>query len=132
MERSPAGSVPWALPVARTRPCCSACARTIHATPPCLPGRHRGGGWHRGLRDRVSPVIDPLGRYLYAKGLRQDVTPPAGFAERVVPMHDQYWQTEEAMAEGPSAYPGRWGAHGLPPVLCLVRTTRRGIRAGPR
>ena len=51
----------------------------------------------------VSPVIDPLGRYLYAKGLRQDVTPPAGFADRVVPMHDQYWQTEEAMAEGAPA-----------------------------
>ena len=27
-----------------------------------------------------SPVIDPLGRYLYAKGLRQDCTPPAGMA----------------------------------------------------
>src|SRR5262249_7717196 len=26
----------------------------------------------------VSPVIDPLGRYHYAKGLRQDCTPPAG------------------------------------------------------
>lgn len=38
-----------------------------------------------------SPVIDPLGRYRYAKGLRQDCAPPAGFADRVVPMHDQYW-----------------------------------------
>ena len=25
---------------------------------------------------------------------------PPGCADRVVPMHDQYWQTEEAMAEG--------------------------------
>jgi acetyl esterase len=70
----------------------------------------------------VSPVIDPLGRYHYAKGLRQDVTPPAGMAERVVPMHDQYWQTEEAMAE---AAPARILARGektaLPPVLCLRR-----------
>jgi hypothetical protein len=43
-------------------------------------------------------------------------------AERVVPMHDQYWQTEEAMAE---AAPGRILARGertaLPPVLCLRR-----------
>ena len=32
---------------------------------------------------------------------------PAGFADRVVPMHDQYWQTEEAMAEGaPDTRPG--------------------------
>src|SRR6185503_3704527 len=29
----------------------------------------------------VSPVIDPLGRYHYAKGLRQDCTPPAGLAD---------------------------------------------------
>ncbi|MBM3224032.1 MAG: alpha/beta hydrolase [Candidatus Tectomicrobia bacterium] len=75
----------------------------------------------------VSPVIDPLGRYLYAKGLRQDVTPPAGFADRVVPMHDQYWQTEAAMAEGA---PARILASGertaLPPTLCLVRTYEAG------
>jgi acetyl esterase len=75
----------------------------------------------------VSPVIDPLGRYHYAKGLRQDVTPPAGFAERVVPMHDQYWQTEAAMAEGA---PARILAGGertaLPPVLALRRTYEEG------
>jgi acetyl esterase len=70
-----------------------------------------------------SPVIDPLGRYHYAKGLREDCTPPAGMAERVVPMHDQYWQTEEAMAE---AAPARILARGertaLPPVLALRRS----------
>jgi acetyl esterase len=70
-----------------------------------------------------SPVIDPLGRYRYAKGLRQDCTPPAGMADRVVPAHDQYWQTEEAMAE---AAPARILARGertaLPPVLCLARS----------
>ena len=70
-----------------------------------------------------SPVIDPLGRYNYAKGLREDCTPPAGMAERVVPMHDLYWQTEEAMAE---AAPARILAGGerteLPPTLCLART----------
>ena len=33
----PDRSVPWAPPVARTRPCCSACARTIHAMPRCHP-----------------------------------------------------------------------------------------------
>ena len=71
----------------------------------------------------VSPVIDPLGRYHYAKGLRKDCTPPAGMAERIVPMHDQYWQTEDAMAE---AAPARILARGertaLPPVLCLARS----------
>ena len=75
----------------------------------------------------VSPVIDPLGRYLYAKGLRQDCTPPAGMAARLVPMHDQYWQTEEAMAEGA---PARILASGertaLPPVLSLRRSYEEG------
>ena len=74
-----------------------------------------------------SPVIDPLGRYNYAKGLREDCTPPAGMAERIVPMHDLYWQTEEAMAE---AAPARFLANGesvaLPPSLCLVRTYEAG------
>ena len=71
----------------------------------------------------VSPVIDPLGRYLYAKGLRDDVTPPEGMAERVVPMHELYWETEEAMAE---AAPAKALAAGermeLPPTLCLARS----------
>ena len=71
----------------------------------------------------VSPVIDPLGRYRYAKGLRGDCTPPAGIFERVVPMHELYWETEEAMAE---AAPARMLARGertdLPPTLCLARS----------
>ena len=70
----------------------------------------------------VSPVIDPLGRYLYAKGLRQDCTPPAGMAERVPPMHEQYWQTEEAMAEGaPARILERGEKTALPPTLALRR-----------
>jgi acetyl esterase len=70
-----------------------------------------------------SPVIDPLGRYHYAKGLRQDCTPPAGMAERVVPMHDQYWQTEEAMAEAaPARILARGESTALPPVLALRRS----------
>ena len=70
-----------------------------------------------------SPVIDPLGRYHYAKGLRDDCTPPSGIAERVELMHDQYWKTEEAMAE---AAPARSLARGerasLPPVLLLAHS----------
>ena len=70
----------------------------------------------------VSPVIDPLGRYNYAKGIRDDVKPPESVGERTVRMHDMYWVTEEAMAEGA---PARALAAGekteLPPTLCLVR-----------
>jgi acetyl esterase/lipase len=71
----------------------------------------------------VSPVIDPLGRYHYAKGLRRDCTPPAGLADRVVAMHDQYWQTEEAMAEGaPARILARGERTSTPPVLCVARS----------
>ena len=74
-----------------------------------------------------SPVIDPLGRYHYAKGLRQDCTPPAGMAERVVPLQDQYWQTEETMAEGaPARILARGERTALPPVLCLARSYEAG------
>jgi acetyl esterase/lipase len=70
----------------------------------------------------VSPVIDPLGRYLYAKGLRSDCTPPEGIGAQWPPMHEQYWGTEEAMAEGA---PARILAGGektaLPPTLALRR-----------
>jgi len=71
----------------------------------------------------VSPVIDPLGRYLYAKGLRQDCTPPEGMAERTPPMHEQYWGTEEAMAEGaPARILARGEKTALPPTLTLRRS----------
>ena len=70
----------------------------------------------------VSPVIDPLGRYLYAKGLRQDCTPPPGMGERTPPMHEQYWQTEEAMAEGA---PARILAGGEKTALPSTLTLRR-------
>ena len=70
----------------------------------------------------VSPVIDPLGRYHYAKGLRDDVVRPESVGENTVAMHDMYWVTEEAMAEGA---PARILASGerteLPPTLCLAR-----------
>ena len=71
----------------------------------------------------VSPVIDPLGRYHYAKGIREDIKPPESVGERTVAMHDMYWVTEEAMAE---AAPARILAGGerteLPPTLCLCRS----------
>ena len=71
----------------------------------------------------ISPVIDPLGRYHYAKGLRDDVKPPESVGERTVAMHDMYWVTEEAMAEGaPARILARGERTELPPTLCLART----------
>ena len=70
----------------------------------------------------VSPVIDPLGRYNYAKGIREDVKPPESVGERTIRMHDMYWVTEEAMAEGAPARALAAGEKAeLPPTLCLVR-----------
>lgn len=55
-----------------------------------------------------------------AKGLRDDVKPQADFADRVVPLHDRYWQTEAAMAEGnPVQALERGEQVTLPPVLYL-------------
>ena len=70
----------------------------------------------------LSPVIDPLGRYLYAKGLRSDCTPPEGMGAQWPPMHEQYWGTEEAMAEGaPARILARGEKTALPPTLTLRR-----------
>jgi acetyl esterase len=70
----------------------------------------------------ISPVIDPLGRYLYAKGLRSDCTPPEGMGAQWPPMHEQYWGTEEAMAEGaPARILARGEKTALPPTLTLRR-----------
>jgi acetyl esterase/lipase len=46
------------------------------------------------------PVIDPLGRYRYAKALKAGGPPYPDVVNRVLPGHEAYWQTEEAMAEG--------------------------------
>jgi acetyl esterase len=46
-----------------------------------------------------APVIDPIGRYRYAKGLKEKGNPPP-FVDMVLPLHDRYWKTEEAMSEG--------------------------------
>ena len=70
----------------------------------------------------VSPVIDPLGRYHYAKGLRDDIKPPESVGERTVAMHDMYWVTEEAMEDGaPARILARGERTELPPTLCLAR-----------
>jgi acetyl esterase/lipase len=69
------------------------------------------------------PVIDPLGRYEYAKKLKESGKPNAEIADRVMPSHDLYWGTEEAMADGSVARALEGGERGaLPPVLYLQGT----------
>ena len=69
------------------------------------------------------PVIDPLARYHYAKNLRDGGEPYPELVDRVLPLHDQYWQGEEAMTEGnPVLALERGETLELPPVLYLQGT----------
>jgi acetyl esterase len=69
------------------------------------------------------PVIDPLARYRYAKKLKAGGPPYPEVVDRVLPSHDEYWQTEEAMAEGnPVQALERGERVALPPALYLQGT----------
>ena len=69
------------------------------------------------------PVIDPLARYHYAKKLKAGGKPYPEIVDRVLPCHDQYWQTEEAMAEGnPVLALERGERVALPPALYIQGT----------
>ena len=69
------------------------------------------------------PVIDPLGRYRYAKKLKDAGQPYPEVVDRVLPCHDQYWKTEDAMAEGsPVIALERGEKTELPPVLYIQGT----------
>lgn len=64
------------------------------------------------------PVIDPLGRYHYAK---QRIAADDGYPKQLpgaIPNHDKFWETEEAMSEGsPVRILERGEAVAMPPVL---------------
>ena len=71
----------------------------------------------------TSPVIDPLGRYQYAKKLKAGGPPYPPLVDEVLPLHDAYWQTEAAMDEGCPARALEQGEKvQLPPVLYLQGT----------
>jgi acetyl esterase/lipase len=64
-----------------------------------------------------SPVIDPLGRYHYAKDLKARGQTQLAVDE-LLTGHDTYWKTEEAMADGAPALALERGEKvQLPPVL---------------
>jgi acetyl esterase len=69
------------------------------------------------------PVIDPLGRYHYAKKLKAGGKPYPEIADLVLPLHDKYWKTEEAMAEGNPVLALERGEHvETPPALYIQGT----------
>jgi acetyl esterase/lipase len=66
------------------------------------------------------PVIDPLGRYQYAKALKAGGPPYPEVVDRVLPGHDQYWVTEANMAEGNPVMALERGEHvETPPALYI-------------
>ena len=69
------------------------------------------------------PVIDPLGRYQYAKERKAAGNPD--IADRVLSSHDAYWKTEDAMAEGNPVRALERGekVETMVPVLYLQSTT---------
>jgi acetyl esterase len=72
------------------------------------------------------PVIDPLGRYEYAKRLRAGGPPYPDVVDRVLPSHDEYWVTEAAMAEGsPVRALERGESVELPPAIYIQGTADR-------
>jgi acetyl esterase len=72
------------------------------------------------------PVIDPLGRYEYAKMLRAGGPPYPDVVDRVLPSHDEYWVTEAAMAEGsPVRALERGESVELPPAIYIQGTADR-------
>jgi len=69
------------------------------------------------------PVIDPLARYRYAKELKEGGKPRPDLLDQVIPLHDKYWKTEEAMAEGnPVLALERGERVELPPALYIQGT----------
>lgn len=66
------------------------------------------------------PVIDPLGRYHYAKRLQAQGGKYPEAIDRVIPLHDKYWGTEDAMREGSPVSALEQGENvELPPALCV-------------
>ncbi|HJU33235.1 MAG TPA: alpha/beta hydrolase [Hyphomicrobiaceae bacterium] len=66
----------------------------------------------------VWPVIDPLHRYRYAKGLQAARGTYPEQIDRVIPLHIKFWGNEEAMEEGnPVGILDRGEPVEMPPVL---------------
>jgi acetyl esterase/lipase len=69
------------------------------------------------------PVIDPLARYHYAKKVQAGGKPYPELIDMVLPLHDKYWQSEDAMAEGnPVLALERGERVAMPPVLYIQGT----------
>ncbi|TWB87815.1 acetyl esterase/lipase [Bradyrhizobium macuxiense] len=77
--------------------------------------------WDAGVRCVVMlwPVINPLGRYRYAKRLSAHESKPE-WVDRIIHFHDGYWGSEDNMAEGNPMLALEKGEHvELPPAMWI-------------
>jgi acetyl esterase len=77
------------------------------------------------------PVIDPLGRYHYAKKLKMSGQPYPEVVDRVLPCHDLYWKTEDAMAEGSPVIALERGERVETPPALYIQGTRDAAHPRP-
>lgn len=77
------------------------------------------------------PVIDPLGRYQYATKLKASGQPYPEVVDRVLPCHDLYWKTEEAMAEGSPVIALERGERVETPPVLYIQGTRDAAHPRP-
>jgi acetyl esterase len=70
------------------------------------------------------PVIDPLGRFHYAKKLKAAGPPYPDVVDRVLPHHYSYWGTEAAMAEGNPVMALERGEKALMPPALYIQGTK--------
>ncbi len=69
------------------------------------------------------PVIDPLARYHFAKKLKAGGKPYPDLVDTLIKLHDKYWKTEDAMAEGNPALAVKRGEKvELPPTMYIQGT----------
>jgi len=79
-----------------------------------------------------APVIDPLGRYRYAKQLKDSGKSYPEFVDLVLPLHDKYWKTEEAMAEGNPVMALERGERVELPTVLYIQDTRDIVHPRPQ
>jgi acetyl esterase len=70
------------------------------------------------------PVIEPLARYHYAKKVKANGKPYDDIIDLLIPMHDRYWLTEEAMAEGSPVLALERGERVATPPVLYIQGTR--------
>ena len=115
---------PSASPAVATKRCCWPCGRMTRVT---LPSSRRTALWTWSWAWITSSCA---GRSLILwhattmpKNLRDSGEPYPELVDRVLPLHDQYWQDEDAMAEGnPVLALERGETVEMPPVLYVQGT----------